>query len=75
MTRRPRRIVISFDRILDASEMIRKQHTIWTADGYVATGARLYRCRDGSYTARVVWRNREAIVSTVTCTVQGLVIA
>lgn len=75
MTRRPRRIVISFDRILAASELIRKQHSVWTADGYVATGARLYHCRDGSYTARVVWRNRAAIVSTVTCTVQGLVIA
>lgn len=76
MTRRkPRRLTISIEQLLASSDTIRKQHELWTAERYAITSARLWRCRDGSFTARVVWRNRTEIVSTVTCTVQGVILA
>jgi hypothetical protein len=73
--RKSRRIVIGFEQLLAASETIRRQHVLWTSDGYVVSGARLFRCGDGSITARVVWRNRGSVISTVTCTVRGLALA
>ncbi|CAM5397384.1 hypothetical protein AFEL58S_01980 [Afipia felis] len=76
MSRRgPRRATITFEQLLASSELLRKQHALWTDIGYGVTSARLWRCRDGSYTARVVWRDRAAIVSTFTCTVQGVILA
>lgn len=70
----PARAVIEFERLLAADAGLRMQHEVWIASGYECTGARLWRCRDGRFTARLVWRNRAAVVSTVTCTVQGLVL-
>lgn len=72
MSRRRKALTIDLERLLAADAGLRKQNEMWCADGYLCTGGRVWRCRDGSFTARIVWRNRAAIVSTITCTVRGL---
>jgi hypothetical protein len=70
-----RRMVIDFDRLLLADARLAASDTLWRAQGYQRSSARLWLCRDRTYTARIVWRNRVQLVSTVTYTVQGLVLA
>ncbi|GLK85707.1 hypothetical protein [Ancylobacter defluvii] len=36
-----------------------------TMQGYELAGVRLHLCRDGTYTARVVWRRRDTGISVV----------
>lgn len=75
MTRRrtsPRKIV-DFEQLLAADAELCKQDAFWRGAGYQRVGARLWRRRDGNITARLVWRNRAAAVSTVTYTVQWVV--
>lgn len=72
--RHPRRIVIGIEQLLAADAGLAKQDAMWRADGYEVSSARLWRCKDRTFTARVVWRNRAALVSTITCTVQGIVL-
>jgi hypothetical protein len=63
---------VEFERLVAASPDIARHDALWRSFGYVSTGGRLFRCKDGSWTARLVWRNRGEIVSTVTYTVRGL---
>lgn len=73
--RRPRRrkADISLDRVLAASSRLSIMHESLTGQGYVCSGGKLNRTRDGSWTARLVWRNREAGMSVSFCE-QGIVL-
>lgn len=70
-----RRRSVTLEQLLAASERLRGLHDQLSADGYVTKSGRLYGCRDGSYTVRLVMRNRSAMVSTVALTIQGVVLA
>jgi hypothetical protein len=72
---RARRLVIDMDRVLAADTGLAESDAMWVGKGYVRSSARLWQCRDGSYTARLVWRKRADILSTITFTVRGLVLA
>jgi hypothetical protein len=72
---RSRRLVVDFDLLLSVDGGLADADAMWLGNGYARSSGRLYRCRDGSYTARLVWRNRAEIVSTITYTVRGLVLA
>jgi hypothetical protein len=74
MGRRRRIVTIELNTLLAADGGLARQHATWTAQGYSLTSARLWQCRDGTVTARLVWRNRAEVVSTVTWTVQGIVL-
>jgi len=73
--RPPRRIVIDFERLLSADQSLAAMDGTWIGQGYRRSSARLWRRRDGTYTARVVWRNHDRLVSAVTFTVEGIVLA
>lgn len=49
-----------------------EHHEIWTARGYQMTSCRLWARKDGSWTARIVWRNRRDIVDGIAFTMRGL---
>lgn len=66
-------IMIEFDELLKASEQLSIAHDGAVSQGYQLRGARLWRKKDGTCTARVVWRHPTNI-SLVFC-VTGLVIA
>ena len=73
--RKPRRVTVSIEQLLASSIDLQKLHAIAENNGHAVKSARLWRCRDGSYTARVVWRKRDAILSTFTCIVRGVLLA
>lgn len=75
MTRSPRRLVIDIADVLAASPLLARMDAQWLANGYDRTSARLWRCPDGSYTARLVWRDRARALSTITFTVRGVILA
>ncbi|RTL99761.1 hypothetical protein EJV44_04580 [Ancylobacter aquaticus] len=64
---------ISIDQVIAASRQLTQMDESLKAQGYTCASGRLYPCRDGSYTARVVWRNRSAGM-TFAGSVQGLVL-
>lgn len=68
---RRRTVEIAMARVIAASAQLTTMDASLTAQGYVCAGGRLYPCKDGSYSARVVWRHR-AIGMTFTGSVQGL---
>lgn len=70
-----RRATISIEKLLSADAGLARADAIWRADGYAVSGGRMWRRNDGTWTARIVWRNRDAVVSTVVYTVQGLVLS
>lgn len=70
--RHPRRPVVEYQQLLAADPLLSKKDAHLKAEGYDVTSARLWRCKDLTFTARVVWRNRASIVSTITYTIQGL---
>ncbi|MGD9769468.1 MAG: hypothetical protein AB7U62_17675 [Pseudolabrys sp.] len=73
MARRRRRvIVVDFERLLAADRGLADADARWRAEGYSRSSARLWRCKDGSFTARIVWRQRGATLSTITYVVRGL---
>lgn len=74
--RTPRRRIaeISLDSVLAASTRLSLMHESLTGQGYVCSGGKLNRTRDGSWTARIVWRKREAGLS-VSFSEQGLRLA
>ncbi len=72
MPRKPRKIAIEFDRLLAVDAELAAADAHWLASGYARSSARLWRCRDGSYTARLVWRDREAGI-TITYVTRRLV--
>lgn len=69
--KRRKRIIVDFDALLAANATLRRQHDLWSAWGYVITSFRGWRCRDGSATFRVVWRNDAELVSSVVATLRG----
>lgn len=74
--RKPARPQIDVQSIITVADRItRELFRLSTEEGYVVTGGRAYRRKDGTWTARIVMRNREAVISTLTLTVQGLVLA
>ncbi|CAA0129016.1 Uncharacterised protein [Starkeya nomas] len=77
MTRRRSRNAASVDigAVLAADPDLAAADAAWLARGYVRTSCRLWLCRDGRYTARLVWRNRAHVCSTISHVVQGLIIA
>ena len=71
----PRRAAatIALADVLAASSILATMHAGFDEQGYVCTGGRLHPCRDGSYTARVVWRHRDSGI-TVSGTARGIVL-
>ena len=52
--RRIRRAPVEVEQLLAADAGLRKQHEFWSEAGYQCTGGRLWRCKDGRFTARLV---------------------
>lgn len=69
---RRRRATVKFAALLAGSATLRALAADYDGRGYELTRLRVYRRSDGSFTARVVWRNREALLSAVACTVRGI---
>jgi hypothetical protein len=79
MTRRkrsPRRLTIDFDALLVAAPEMAKHDATWCSDGFERASCRLWRCQDGTYTARTVWRRRQpgALAMTMTYVLRGIVL-
>lgn len=75
MTRRKRshrRLAIDFECLVKADNGIAQADALWLGQGYTRSNARLWRRQDGTYTARIVWRNRAAIASAIVYTLEGL---
>lgn len=72
MSARRQTAEISCEALFRLDEGLARQHEHWTAEGYSLTSGRLWRCKDGSWTARLVWRNPKSIVRTVTYVLRGL---
>lgn len=70
--RRRKVVTADADALLALDSDLARQHALWTGNGYQLTVGRLWRCKDGSWTARLVWRHPTAIVSTVTFVLRGL---
>lgn len=64
--------LVDFSILLEADFLLFQENERCSRNGYERTSARLWQRKDGSFTARVVWRNRAARISTVTYIVQGL---
>ncbi|GLK74714.1 hypothetical protein KHC23_22960 [Ancylobacter dichloromethanicus] len=60
--------------VLAADATLAAADTAWLERGYARTSCRVWRCRNGTFTARMVWRNRDNVVATITYVAQGLVI-
>ena len=60
--------------VLAADANLAAADAAWIGCGYARTSCQLWRCRDGSVTARLVWRHRDHVVATITYVAQGLVI-
>ncbi|HSI41784.1 MAG TPA: hypothetical protein VLA00_14670 [Xanthobacteraceae bacterium] len=76
-SRRPRparRVTIDIADVLAADSRLAQMDAQWLASGYARTSCRLWRCKDGTYTARLVWRNRSLAVSTVSLSVEGIML-
>ena len=72
--RRRRAIIVEFDSLLAASKPLAVFHGSARAQGYAVRSARLWRRRDGTCTARVVWRHPAAAIGTLTFSVEGVVL-
>lgn len=73
--RSPKRGTPDFDALMRAVPRIAALDTMWRDRGYQRTRARASRRRDGTFTVRIVWRNRDELVSAITCTFEGLTLA
>lgn len=65
--------VFQLDALLAASTRLAFMHEALTAQGYACSGGQLSRRKDGTWSARLVWRNRPAGLS-VSFSAQGLVL-
>ncbi len=76
MARRRRPVQISLDQLLAAAPQLQRQHAVCTDQGLRVTRAQLWRCRDGAYTARLVWRGAGAggVGLSLESTVRGIVL-
>lgn len=63
--------VVQLDALLAASARLALMHETLTAQGYACSGGQLSRRKDGTWSARLVWRNRPAGLS-VSFSEQGL---
>jgi hypothetical protein len=76
MARQPRRRSIEFARLLAADQGLAQADAMWRDQGYAVTSARLWFARStGTYTARVVWRKRDAALSSVVYSIQGIALS
>jgi hypothetical protein len=66
---------IELAQLLALDPMLQGFHDNFQEQGYACAGATLRRARNRTWTARLVMRNRDEAVSTVTFTTRGLVIA
>lgn len=74
--RSPRRLSIDIEALCRADADVRSFHETYTAQGYVvASSSQLYRRKDGTFTARIVWRHREAAARSISLSIGGFVIA
>lgn len=73
--RLPRRRALDFAELVKRHATIRTVDGYWREHGYLRASARAHAKRDGTSTVRLVWRRRDAIVSAVTCTLEGIVLA
>jgi hypothetical protein len=69
-----RTVTIPFDELLAADEQLAKAHALWTGEGYTLTSARLWRRKDRTVTARVVWRSRAEPGASIVYTISGIVL-
>lgn len=60
--------------VLAADANLAAADAAWVGCGYARTSCQVWRCRDGSVTARMVWRHRDHVVATITYVAQGLAI-
>jgi hypothetical protein len=70
--RPPRRGALDFGQVVAAHAHVAALDDHWRRDGYERGGARAFRRRDGTFTVRLVWRKRDASLSTFTCTLRAL---
>ena len=63
-TRQPRRVTVDLAELIAAHPELRKHDEMWSGQGYAVASARLFRCKDGTFTARIVWRQRVGVVLT-----------
>lgn len=70
--KRRARLVMDLAVVLAMDDDLARQDATWRRRGYERSSCRVWRCGDGSFTARLVWRNRQATVSTITCVMRGL---
>lgn len=73
--RSPKRGTLDFDDLVARHAAIDAVDEHWCRQGYERSRARAYRKNDGTFTVRLVWRRRSALVSAVTCTLEGLTLA
>lgn len=59
-----RRITIDLADLIAAHPDLRRHDELHRGNGFEPTSARLYRCNDGTFSARVVWRRRAGVVAT-----------
>lgn len=71
MKRRRRRVTIDISELLAVAPALAKHDEHWRGAGYARAGARLWHRKDGTFTVRLVWRSRDALISTVTLTATG----
>lgn len=62
---------VQLDAVLAASNRLTIMHESLTEQGYSCSGGKLSPSKDGTWTARIVWRNRLSGLS-LTFTEQGL---
>lgn len=72
---KPRKLEISFETMLKVVPELKKFHDLWTGQGYRFQSGSLRRCKDGTFSGRFVWRNRDQIASNFVYTVRGVVIS
>lgn len=64
---------VAAEAVIAASGVLAALDLGLRAQGYVVTGGRLHLCADGTYSARVVWRLRDAGL-TISGSARGLVL-
>lgn len=60
MTRRSARLTLDFGALVAAYPTLRVDDDLWRRRGFARASCRVWRRQDGSFTARLVWRNRGA---------------
>jgi hypothetical protein len=70
--RKRSRATVDQDAVLALDPELASSHASWTAAGFALASGRLWRCKDGSWTVRLVWRKRGAVNTTISFTRHGV---